>query len=69
MQQNFKLQKENGILISSFWGEDDNDKVLLRLGRILVSIAIDMIENDYNLDIRDEIKKYKEDIIKNVSIS
>ena len=69
MQQNFKLQKENGILISSFWGEDDNDKVLLRLGRILVSIAIDMIETDYNLDIRDEIKKYKEDIIKNVSIS
>ena len=69
IQQNFKLQKENGILISSFWGEDDNDKVLLRLGRILVSIAIDMIETDYNLDIRDEIKKYKEDIIKNVSIS
>ena len=44
MQQNFKLQKENGILISSFWGEDDNDKVLLQLGRILVSIAIDMVE-------------------------
>ena len=69
IQQNFKLQKENGILISSFWGEDDDDKVLLQLGRILVSIAIDMIENDYDLDIRDEIKKYKEDIIKNVSIS
>jgi len=69
IQQNFKLQKENGILISSFWGEDDNDKVLLQLGRILVSIAIDMIQTDYNLDVRDEIKKFKEDIIKNVSIS
>ena len=45
------------------------NKVLLQLGRILVSIAIDMIENDYDLDIRDEIKKYKEDIIKSVSIS
>ncbi len=69
MQQNFKLQKENGILISSFWGEDDNDKILLQLGRILVSIAIDMIESNYNLDVRHEIIKYKEDIIKSVSIS
>ena len=69
MQQNFKLQKENGILISSFWGEDDNDKVLLQLGRILVSIAIDMVETKYNLDVRNEIKKYKEDIIKSVSMS
>ena len=69
MQQNFKLQKENGILISSFWGEDDNDKILLQLGRILVSIAIDMIESNYNLDVRHEIVKYKEDIIKSVSIS
>ena len=69
MQQNFKLQKENGILISSFYGEDDNDKVLLQLGRILVSIAIDMVETKYNLDVRNEIKKYKEDIIKSVSMS
>ena len=43
MQQNFKLQKENGILISSFWGEDSNDKALLQLGRILVTIATEMI--------------------------
>ena len=69
MQQNFKLQKENGILISSFYGEDDNDKVLLQLGRILVSIAIDMVDAKYNLDVRNEIKKYKEDIIKSVSMS
>ena len=59
MQQNFKLQKENGILISSFWGEDDNDKVLLQLGKILVSIAIDMIESDFEIDIRDELKKHE----------
>ena len=69
MQQNFKLQKENGILISSFWGEDDNDKVLLQLGKILVSIAIDMIESDFEIDIRDELKKYKEDILKNISMN
>ena len=69
MQQNFKLQKENGILISSFWGEDSNDKALLQLGRILVTIATDMIENNYNIDIRDLISKYKDDILKNVSMN
>ena len=68
MQQNFKLQKENGILISSFWGEDSNDKALLQLGRILVIIATDMIHNFFNLDIRDLIRKYKDDIMKNVSM-
>jgi Dullard-like phosphatase family protein len=68
MQQNFKLQKENGILISSFWGEDSNDKALLQLGRILVIIATDMIHNFFNFDIRDLIRKYKDDIMKNVSM-
>jgi hypothetical protein len=68
MQQNFKLQKENGILISSFWGEDSNDKALLQLGRILVIIATEMIYNCYNIDIRDLIRKYKDDIMKNVSM-
>jgi len=69
MQQNFRLQKNNGILISSFWGEDNNDKALLKLGKILVSIAIDMIDNNFQIDIRDEIKKYKEDILRNVSMN
>ena len=69
MQQNFRLQKNNGILISSFWGEDNNDKALLKLGKILVSIAIDMIENNFHIDIRDELKKYKEDILSNVSMN
>ena len=69
MQQNFKLQKKNGILISSFWGDDNNDKSLLHLGRILVTIATDMIEFNFECDIRDEIKKYKDDILRNVSMS
>jgi CTD small phosphatase-like protein 2 len=69
MQQNFKLQKENGILISSFWGEDSNDKALLQLGRILVTIATEMIGNNYYYDIRDLISKYKDDILKNVSMN
>ena len=69
MQQNFKLQKDNGILISSFWGDDNNDKSLLHLGKILVSIATDMIELNNNCDIRDEIKKYKDEILRNVSMN
>ena len=69
MQQNFKLQKENGILISSFWGEDSNDKALLQLGRILVTIATEMIGNNYCYDIRALISKYKDDILKNVSMN
>jgi len=69
MQQNFKLQKKNGILISSFWGDNTNDKALLHLGKILVNIATNMIEFNYNYDVRDEIKKYKDDILKNVSMS
>ena len=69
MQQNFKLQKDNGILISSFWGEDTKDKALLHLGKILVSIATDMISLNYICDIRDLIKKYKDDILKKVSMN
>ena len=69
MQQNFKLQKENGILISSFWGEDSNDKALLQLGRTLVTIATEMIGNNYCYDIRALISKYKDDILKNVSMN
>ncbi len=69
MQQNFKLQKENGILISSFWGEDTKDKALLYLGKILVSIATDMISLNYTCDIRDVIKKYRDDILKQVSMN
>ena len=44
-------------------------KSLLHLGRILVTIATDMIEFNFECDIRDEIKKYKDDILRNVSMS
>ena len=67
LSQNFILQKDNGILISSFWGEDIHDKCLLYLGRILVTIGIEMMENNYSLDIRDEIIKYKDEILNNVT--
>ena len=59
MPQNFKLQKENGILISSFWGEDTNDKSLFYLGKILVSVAIDMMANQIGQNVEgfDKIKQ------------
>ena len=39
MPQNFRLQKENGIFIKAFWGEDIYDTALLNLMPILVNIA------------------------------
>jgi CTD small phosphatase-like protein 2 len=69
MSQNFKLQKENGILISSFWGYDEKDTALLELGEILELIALEMIESGYKIDIRDEIKKYKNEIYNKVSMN
>ena len=68
MSQNFRLQKENGILISSFWGEDINDKALLYLGRILVTIGMEMVEKNYMIDIRDELVKYRDEILRKVSM-
>ena len=44
-------------------------KSLLHLGRILVTFVTDMIEFNFEYDIRNEIKKYKDDILKNISIS
>ena len=68
MAQNFKLQKENGILISSFWGEDIKDDSLYFLGKILVNISMEMIENKYLIDIRKLIFKYREEILCHVSL-
>ena len=39
MPKNFALQKENEILIKSFYGEDKDDNALEELGKILVNIA------------------------------
>ena len=59
--QNFRLQKENGIMIKAFWGEDVCDNALFELKEILNKIA-----NEFN-DVRKGIKKYKDDILSKVS--
>ena len=51
MPQNYRLQKENGILIKSFYGEDIYDTALSSLGDILMKIA-----NEFN-DVRKGIAK------------
>ena len=55
--QSFSLQKDNGIFIRSFHGEDKFDNVLIDLIPILKKIA----SNPYN-DVRKEIKKMKDEI-------
>ena len=61
MPQNYRLQKENGILIKSFYGDDIYDTALYSLGDILMKIA-----NEFN-DIRKGIAKYKNEILNNVT--
>ena len=64
LPQSFKFQHENGILISSFYvDENDNkdDRALIELQKILIKIYED------KRDVRLSILKYKEDIIRNVS--
>ena len=56
MPQNFRLQKENGIMIKAFWGEDSYDKALCELGPILVKIAKE------GGDLRKGLFKYKDEI-------
>jgi len=59
--QNFRLQKENGIMIKAFWGEDNYDTALIELKDILNKIA-----NEFD-DVRMGIRKYKDDILSKVS--
>jgi Dullard-like phosphatase family protein len=61
--QNFRLQKENGIMIKAFWGEDNYDTALIELKDILNKIA-----NEFT-DVRMGLQKYKDDIICKVSSS
>jgi len=61
MKQNFKFQKDNGILIKSFYGEE-NYNILYELGKILIKIAQD------GGDIRKGIIKYKNEIINKVTL-
>jgi len=61
MEQNYKLQKNNGITIRPFWGKDNEDSALIDLLDILIKIA------EKNLDVRTGLKLFKEDIISKVT--
>ena len=63
LSQCFKLHSENGILISSFYGENEDDKALIELQKILIKIYY---END---DVRKSINKYKDEIFNKISKS
>ena len=57
IESNYQLQKDNGILIKSFYGEDECDTSLYELMNILIQFPFEE-ENDVRLLIR----KYKEEI-------
>ena len=61
MEQNYKLQPYNGITIRPFWGKDTNDMALFDLFNILIKIA------KMDMDVRDGIRYFKEDIISKVT--
>ena len=61
MPQNFRLQKENGINIKSFWGEDIYDNALINLKTILTNIALE------EGDIRKGLEKYRDEIVEKVT--
>ena len=57
MPQNFRFQKENGICIKPFWGQDSSDKTLYDLMPILLDIAKN------GGDVRISLNTYKDEII------
>ena len=61
MPQNFRLQKENGINIKPFWGEDIYDAALINLKPILINIA------EEGGDIRQGLAKYRDEIVEKVT--
>ena len=61
MPQNFKLHKENAIYIKSFWGVENDDKALIDLIPILISIS------KSGKDVRKELVKYREKIVTKIS--
>ena len=61
MEQNYKLQPYNGITIRPFWGKDTNDMALYDLLHILIKIV------KLDMDARDGIRYFKEDIISKVT--
>ena len=62
MPQNYKLQKENGIFIKNFYGEDKSDSALLDLIPILKEVC----SNDNN-DVRNELMKMKNEIFTKIT--
>ena len=61
MPQNFRLQKENGIHIKAFWGDDADDNALEELGKILINIAKE------GGDVRIGLNKYRDEIVNKVT--
>ena len=61
LSQCFKCNTENGILISSFFGEDENDKALIELQKILIKIYYDKD------DVRKSLVKYEYEIFNKIS--
>ena len=61
MPQNYRLQKENGINIKSFWGDDSEDTALYDLIPILTNIA------NQNEDLRDALEKNRDEIVKKIT--
>jgi Dullard-like phosphatase family protein len=57
LPQNYRLHKENGIYIKSFYGDNPHDKILSYLSKTLINIA------KYGGDIKDGIKQYWNEII------
>ena len=61
IEQNFRMQKNNGILIKPFDGEDQNDQALIDLIPILINIAKD------NIDARNGLVKYRDEIMTKIT--
>jgi Dullard-like phosphatase family protein len=62
MPQNFSLQKENGISVKPFYGDNTNDMTLSKLGSILERIRFDNedVKGSEEIDVRKSIRKYKD---------
>ena len=64
MPQNFKLQKDNGIFIKTFYGEDADDTALIDL----IPILSKLVEGyDINTDLRKELKRFKNEIFRKIT--
>lgn len=61
MPQNFRLQRENGIFIKPFWGDDIFDTALFSLADIL-----EKIYNQFD-DVRQGIFYYKDEILNKIT--